>query len=164
MWDLNGRKQERHLEKTVRQKPKTLNNFMSNLAWQPLQPWTSADCLLLITEATSSAATGISTLLSASWGRGLGCFSPPGGSSKLHSIAYVEPSDWKKHKAANPHRWPRGEFSHAYLVRKWIGVFFSLPWLRALWQLHSAEGRKALPRAPLQLRMTHARRAPFRQI
>jgi len=54
--------------KTVRQKPKRLNNFMSNIAWQPPKPWTLADCLLVITEATSSAATGISTLLSASWG------------------------------------------------------------------------------------------------
>lgn len=41
---------------------------MSNLFWQPPKPWTLADCLLVITEATSSVATGISTLLSASWG------------------------------------------------------------------------------------------------
>lgn len=41
---------------------------MSNLFWQPPKLWTLADCLLVVTEATSSAATGISTLLSASWG------------------------------------------------------------------------------------------------
>lgn len=59
--------EEKHLQ-TTRQKPKRLNDFMSNLFWQPPKPWTSADCLLVVTEATSSAATGISALLSASWG------------------------------------------------------------------------------------------------
>lgn len=53
-------------------KAKKVKYFKSNLAWQPPKLWTLADCLLVLTEATSSAATGTSTLLSASWGRAWG--------------------------------------------------------------------------------------------
>lgn len=93
MWDLNGRKQEKHLQKRVRQKPKRLNNFMSNLAWQPPKLWTR----LLVGYNRSHFLCSnrhINTIV-CFLGTGLGCFSPPGGSSKLHNVAYVEPSDWK---------------------------------------------------------------------
>lgn len=114
MWDLNVRKQGRHLQ-TTRQKPKRQNNFTSNLFWQPLKLQTLADCLLVVTEATSSAATGISTLLSASWGWAQGVSS---------CTTFLCGAEGLKNRATNPHRCPRREFSHAYLFRKWTGIFY----------------------------------------
>lgn len=90
---------------------------MPNLAWQPPKRWTLADCLLVITEATSSAATGISTLLSASWGQAWGVSVLRVGARSC-TMLLMWSRVTEKHKAANPHRWPCGEFSHAYLVRK----------------------------------------------
>lgn len=118
---------------------------MSTRIWQaPSQ--TFAACWLLVPEATSSAAPGLSAPLGAGWGRAGGQPRPLGGSLKLPSAAAVELSHWKNKATTPPPQQPCGEPSPAYLVRKWIRAFFSLPWPWARWQPHSAEGRKALPR------------------
>ena len=91
---------------------------MSNIAWQPPKPWTLADCLLVITEATSSAATGISTLLSASWGP-VGVFQSSGWE--------LEASDWKTQSHKLPPAGPVGNSHMPISLGNESGYFSPCP-------------------------------------
>lgn len=89
-------------------------------------------------------------------GMGSGCF-------KLHNVLR-----WSWGTEKQSHKPPPlptvGNSPMHTLLGNELGYFFSLPWLQALWQLHSAVGKEALPRASPQLQMTHAGRAPLSQI
>lgn len=125
MWDLNARKQEKHVQ-TRRQKPGRLNNFMSNLFWQPHKPWTLADCLLVITEATSSAATGIPTLLSASWGWAQGVSVLRVGAPSCTTFL-LGADGLKNTKPQTPTGVPMGSSPMHTSLRKELGIFSPCP-------------------------------------
>lgn len=102
---LNSRKQQKHLQKGERQKPKRLFNVEFSLATTQ-----TVDFGRLLVGYNRShflcSNRHINTIV-CFLGMGLGCFSPPGGSSKLHNVACVELSDWKT-QSRKPHRPPVG--------------------------------------------------------
>lgn len=79
------------------------------------QTWTLADCLLVITEATSSAATGISTPLSASWGWAQGVSS---------CTMFLCGAEGLKNRATNPTSVPVGNSPMRTLLGNKLGYFF----------------------------------------
>lgn len=153
MWDLNVRKQEKHLQTTI-QKPKRQNNFMSNLFWQPPKTMDFGRLLAGYNRSRFLCSNRHINIIVCFLGVGSGCF-------KLHNVLMWS---WgtEKYRSTNSHPCPppRNSPMHTLLGNE-LGYFFSLHWLGALWQLHSAVGRKALPRASPQLQMTHVGKRPF---
>lgn len=115
-----------------------------------------ADRSLVITEATSSVATVISTPLCAAWGWALGCFSPLGGTFELHNVAYIEQSDWKTKVTIPPAAALWGVLLCASGWEMNRGIFLPALTLGALTTLFSKEEGSA--QGPLQLQMIHTGR------